>query len=414
MQNPHLPRSVTAQIEATYQKSPFVKEICVFEDLSAVVVPDMDLIRKRRIVNVGDLLRFEMEGRSIELPPEHRVRTYQIRFVTNSHPASFTAWPDDPRVESVLSVVRTRARGGETLSPGLNLELDLGLDSMDRVELLIELEQRFGSKFDDACAPDILTLGDLIDAVTRERFASDARLPENSWRVLLRDLPPPSDPVLSGLLARRSVVAPLLYLWLRILRVCVMRLHVTGVEQLPRNGPYLITPNHQSYLDPFFVCAALPYRIFKQLFFVGATEYFETPLTRRLARQINLVPVDPDANLIPAMKAGAFGLTRGKILMLFPEGERSIDGTVKKFKKGAPVLSQQLDVAIVPVAIRGVFEIWPRNRALNWKGLLPWRRQRVDVAFGGPIKVSPATSAADAARTLRERVVTMWNGTTPS
>ena len=53
------------------------------------------------------------------------------------------------------------------------------------------------------------------------------------------------------------------------------------------------------------------------------------------------------------------------VLVLFPEGERSIDGTVKKFKKGAPILSQHMHVPIVPVAIKGVFEVWPRNRGIN-------------------------------------------------
>ena len=104
-----------------------------------------------------------------------------------------------------------------------------------------------------------------------------------------------------------------------------------------------------------------------------------------IAQKGNCVPVDPDANLVPAMKAGAFGLTHGKILMLFPEGERSIDGTVKRFKKGAPILSRQLGIPIVPVAIRGAFEVWPRNRGINWALLLPWRRHRIRVSIGSPI-----------------------------
>ena len=83
------------------------------------------------------------------------------------------------------------------------------------------------------------------------------------------------------------------------------------------------------------------------------------------------MPVDPDSNLVPAMQAGAFGLAHGKVLVLFPEGERSIDGTVKKFKKGAPILAQHLRVPIVPVAIKGVFELWPRGRSFNWRLLRP-------------------------------------------
>ena len=59
---------------------------------------------------------------------------------------------------------------------------------------------------------------------------------------------------------------------------------------------------------------------------------------RRLARSLRVVVVDPDANLIPAMRAGAFGLRQGRPLILYPEGERSIDGTPKIFKKGAAIL----------------------------------------------------------------------------
>ncbi len=127
------------------------------------------------------------------------------------------------------------------------------------------------------------------------------------------------------------------------------------------------------------MCGVLPFRVFKNLFFVGAVEYFETPLSRWFARLANLVPVDPDSNLIPAMQAGAFGLTHGKVLVLFPEGERSIDGTVKKFKKGAPILSQHLGVPIVPVAIKGVHELWPRGRGLNWSLVWPWSGHRISI-----------------------------------
>jgi long-chain acyl-CoA synthetase len=173
-----------------------------------------------------------------------------------------------------------------------------------------------------------------------------------------------------------------------------VRIELRGLEHLPRNGPLLISPNHQSYLDPFVLLSALPLRIARQLFFVGATEYFERPLTRWLAQQVSLVPVDPDAGLVSAMQAGAFGLRQGRILVLFPEGERSIDGTVKRFKKGAAILSRHLQVPIAPVAITGLFEIWPRNRALAWRRLLPGAGTRVRITFGPPIVPSAVASAA--------------------
>ena len=155
-------------------------------------------------------------------------------------------------------------------------------------------------------------------------------------------------------------------------------------------------------------CGCLPYRVFRRLFFVGAVEYFETPLMRRIARAANCVPVDPDSNLVPAMKAGAFGLAHGKVLMLFPEGERAIDGTVRKFKKGGPILARHLNVPIVPVALKGAYEIWPRGRSLNWKLRFPWTGHRVRIEFLPPMTFGEGESYADAAQRLRAAVDEGW------
>jgi long-chain acyl-CoA synthetase len=226
--------------------------------------------------------------------------------------------------------------------------------------------------------------------------------------VLLRDLPAPDDPVLGSLLVKRPIIEPLLYTVGRLLPRLIGRIDARGVEHLPATGAFAICPNHQSYVDVFFLLGVVPNRTLADLFFVGAVEYFETPLMAWIARRVNIVPVDPDSNLVPAMKAGAFGLSHGKVLMLFPEGERSIDGTVKRFKKGAPILARHLDVPIIPVAIRGAHEVWPRGRAFNWRTLLPWSRRTVHIRFGPPFRVNDGESYTDAANRLRQVVQTMW------
>jgi 1-acyl-sn-glycerol-3-phosphate acyltransferase len=82
---------------------------------------------------------------------------------------------------------------------------------------------------------------------------------------------------------------------------------------------------------------------------------------------------------------------------------------VKTFKKGAAILSRHLDVPIVPVAIDGVFDVWPRNRPFRWSSLLPWSRSRVYLAIGDPLP--PESAAGDAAMTerLRGAVERMWS-----
>ena len=448
------------EIEAHYRGSQFVKEICVMglaepgrptsERLFGVVVPNLDLLRDKKIVNAGDLIRFEMEGLAHGLPPHKRVLGYDIWFEPlprtttqkikrheveqrvreRQRTASLDvempispddrAWMDQPRSAAVVAVIQGRLKQGGRLFPDANLELDLGFDSMERVELLTELEQRVGVKVPPQAAAEIFTVRQLVAALGGdgiEGWRSESSLHVSaaargakveSWAVLLRDLPPTDDPVLGGLLENRSLAAPLLHLLARMSRALLFRIELAGVENLPRSGAYIISPNHQSYLDPFMLCSRLPFRVFKNLFFVGAVEYFETPLTRWFARVANLVPVDPDSNLVPAMKAGAFGLAHGKVLVLFPEGERSIDGTVKKFKKGAPILAQHLRVPIVPVAIKGVFELWPRGRSLNWRLFGPWGRHRVTIVIGQPMTFAENADYNQTATELRDRVERMW------
>jgi long-chain acyl-CoA synthetase len=118
--------------------------------------------------------------------------------------------------------------------------------------------------------------------------------------------------------------------------------------------------------------------------------------------------VDPDANLVSAMRAGAFGLRNGKVLILYPEGERSIDGTPRIFKKGAAILSTHLQVPIVPIAIEGFYDAWPRNQP--FQGFKPLK-----IVFGDPIMPPPENEASEEAyekltAELKSRVVTMWNG----
>ncbi len=139
---------------------------------------------------------------------------------------------------------------------------------------------------------------------------------------------------------------------------------------------------------------------------IGTSEVFGSGFMRRLARSLKLVPVDPDANLLLGMKAAAYGLRHGRILLLYPEGERTLDGSPKTFKKGAAILSINLQVPIYPVAIEGFFEAWPRGK--SFQSFAPLK-----VVFGDPIYPPPADQASEAAydqltAELKSRIVGMW------
>src|SRR6185295_6890528 len=99
--------------------------------------------------------------------------------------------------------------------------------------------------------------------------------------------------------------------------------------------PYLICPNHQSFIDPLLVCSAYSQKVLRNVFHVGASMYFANPVMRQLARLINVVPIDPDVQLLHAMRASAAGLRAGKILSIYPEAQRFLDVKLNEFKKGA-------------------------------------------------------------------------------
>jgi long-chain acyl-CoA synthetase len=449
------------EIEAHYLKSEFIKEIAVMglegkpgeggDRLYAVIVPNFDALRQRKIVNAKEVIRYDIEGLSTHIASTKRIGSYEIwqedlprtttrkikRFevekkvranqaagqtkkidddseLTAEKPltADEVAWLDQPEVQRGLKIVRATAPSAPpTLRPTLNLELDLGLDSMQRIELLSRLEEELGGNIEEAQLAEIYTVRDLLDAVLASA-ASGAGRPGTKvtfagWKAILTE--DPDDPDVLALAHPSRINDTFWYVVTRLIQVIALDrfdLKYSGVEKLPNSGPFILSSNHQSYIDPLIMASVLPADVFLHLFAVGTSDIFGQGFMRRLARSIKTVVVDPDANLVPAMRAGAFGLRHGLSLVLYPEGERSIDGKPRIFKKGAAILSIHMQVPIVPVAIEGFFEVWPRSQP--FQGFAP-----VKMVFGDPIYPPPESEASEAAyekltAELKARVVTMW------
>jgi long-chain acyl-CoA synthetase len=445
------------EVEAHYLKSPFIKELAVLglegkpgeggDRLHAVIVPNFDALRQKKIVNAKEVIRYDIESLSQQIASTKRIGSYEIwqedlprtttrkikRFEVEKRvkanqarrmdddselpaerplTADETAWLDQPDVQRALKIVREAARAAPpTLRPTHNLELDLGLDSMQRVELLSRIEEQLGGNVEESQLAEIYTVRDLVDAVLQSA-ASGAGGPGTrptfaGWQAILAEDPDPADVI--SLVRPQPFSAAFWYMVSRLIQVISIdrfHLHVRGLEKLPGSGPFIISSNHQSYLDPLILAGVLPTEVFQKVFAVGTSEIFGDGFMLRLARSLRVVVVDPDANLIPAMRAGAFGLRQGRPLILYPEGERSIDGNPKIFKKGAAILSIHMQVPIVPVAIEGFYEAWPRNKP--FQGFTPLK-----IVFGDPIIPPPESEASEAAyekltAELRTRVVEMW------
>ncbi len=411
------------EVEAHYEKCPYVKEMCVMglpgasglgDTLHAVIVPDLDEFRKRNQTAIGEMVRYELENRSRDLASFMRVHSMTVR--NEPLPRTVTrklkrfeiyeeevrgagTRPDGPAeaedaevLRSGIGAVVARAIHDAKpdlgpLTPDMNFDLDLGFDSLARVELLATIEAKLESELGEDRANQVFTIGELIQA-----FEDAQGGPQDVQRNWKEKLTADGDEDLAGQFIRDSR-ASLTFFGFPTIRVFGLlarlpfRTRVEGLEKLPASGPFIICPNHLSYLDSFLVCSVLPYRVIRDIFILGYTDYLRGPIAQRLASSVNIVPVDPNANLTRAMRVAAVGLRKNRILLVFPEGERSMDGQLREFKKGSAILSIELDAPLVPVGITGTFEAWPR-------GGKP-RAHPVRIRVGDPIHPDRYREAAD-------------------
>ena len=309
-------------------------------------------------------------------------------------------------MRAVIEAGGLEQRTPEALHPDMNLEFDLGLDSLARAEIIAHLASRYA--IDPEMTAPAMTPRELARIIETAGAAPVARevASGSSWIGSLED--PKADAEAKRRLPEirgwRTVGSVLTGLAAKAVMKGYFDLRVIGAEHLPLSErPYVLAVNHVSYGDPFFVGAALPNRVQRDVFFLGYAGHLSGWLRGILARALHVIPVDAGRHLTEALKLGAAGLRMGRILMIFPEGERTVDGRLREFKSGTAVLVRQTRVPAVPVAILGAHEIWGRHSQ-------PVRRGTVTVVFGPKIDFAPdfgEDSEADHARitrVLREKI----------
>lgn len=399
------------ELEKFYRQLPSIKEICLVQTdrgLEAAVVPDFDYLRKMNIANARETIAFEIEDLAKDLAPYKRISGLKV--FTDSLPVTRLGKLRRAKVremylsggERVEKTVREEDVGlldtdtgkkvaaciatfsvKKHLVPDDNLEIDLGLDSLARVELVVSLERTFGVGLPDSFGSSVFTVRDVVEKMEM-RLAEGASGPSRhvrlTWAEILGEEPAPEAKARVRLMrnplciAGWACVIMLLKLFFRIYG----RMSVRGRENLPKKGPYLLTPNHLSNADAFLQAAAMPIPIVRQVFYLGDTKFFGGPISSRVSEYIQVIPVDMETKLYNALQLSSYMLRQGKILCVFPEGARSRDGNLKEFKKGVGILAKELNVPLVPVAINGTFEMMRPGK------LFP-RPGKVGVSFGKPI-----------------------------
>jgi len=314
----------------------------------------------------------------------------QTATATSDHPAAGGLG------ELIAKVTRRPVAG---LSEGARLDSDLGLSSLDRVELMSALEDRYQVDLSETRFNTIQTVADLEKMLRGESSATPAyHYPRWAlhWPVTwLR------------LLAHYVLMRPAILLlgWPRI----VGRENLRGVH-----GPLLVISNHLGDVDPGFVLTALPARLRHRLAIATggeALEILRTPAADRAwplkifdrmkwvlgVSLLNLFPLPRAAGFRRSFAYAGEAVDRGYSILVFPEGRHTTDGKLGPFRSGIGLLAEKLGIPVLPMRIDGLFEVKQAGRKLA-------APHEITVRVGKPVKFGPGISAEEIATQLRAAV----------
>src|ERR1700736_581410 len=181
------------------------------------------------------------------------------------------------------------------------------------------------------------------------------------------------------------------------------KLRIDGMENIPRSGPALVVGNHVGSIDPVILGINIP-RL--DVYYMAKSELFEKPFMGWLFRHNHAFPVVRDSPDRTALRRALDILARGHVLLLYPEGTRSPDGSLSRAQAGAGFIARHSSVPIIPVAAQGSDRVLPRGAVIP-------RRRPVHVIVGSPFTL-PATDATgqrfsnqQAADMMMERVAAL-------
>ena len=374
------------ELEKVYSRSSLIEEVCIClrpdqkgGHLAAVVVPSREAIQRRKIASIYEEIRFDIENLSVGLPsyqhvneillfkdplPKTRLgklRRYAIAESLESGseqaagPVQAEEREQEPQDE-LLAFVKHKLRLVRNPTGKENLELDLGLDSIAKLDFLSEFETRFSVTLSDEQASAVLTVDDLRPFLNagKQGAAQGEALRKRQTPAPLEELVELKESLWGWLLRFMARVK------LRLIFRLFYRARISGIENLPRQGAYILAPNHISYLDALLIHALVPRRVSKRLFSMATAGIFDRFPFTQISYRARVIKTGTVETTAQSLHYAEQVLRRGYPLILFPEGKRSINGKVDEPKSGAALLALKCGVPLVPVHVRGMEKILSR------------------------------------------------------
>ena len=309
-----------------------------------------------------------------------KLKRHEIRSWLQTGVAPVAARPVGVSVESIIA----RYAGGRVLEPGVTLE-EMGLTSLERVEMMVALEEALNTTIDEGAFGNATTLADL------ERLATAPAVTE-----------PPAEPVEFPSWNRTAPVRAIRSISQSMILLPLARafawITVRGLENLDSaEGPVIFAANHQSHMDGPVILAALPGKWRRRVATAMAKEFFRAhffpaEFTRKQwftnslnywlsAAFFNTFPLPQrEAGALQTLRYAGGLISDGFSVLIFPEGKRTQHGEIAPFRPGVGMMAARLDVPVIPVRLEGIDRVLHQS----WKMAKPGR---VTVTFGAPLRL---------------------------
>ena len=347
-----------------------IKELGVFghnDKLVAIIVPDLLECRKQGITNIKAYVKNIVEDYNLAVHNYEKILDYKLyeeelpktrvgklrRFMLpelylKTNVKKKKVEEPDNEVYRLLKDYIKKLKGIEA-QPEENLELEIGMDSLDIVEFFAYIENSFGIQLDEEKFSEISNLKSLSEYINEK--ATKIESGEVDWKKIIDAAPPVEE---KNRWATR-VLRPLFDLTIKL----YFRLKRVNRDKLS-DKPQIFVSNHQSFIDSLVLGSLLPAGILYNTIFLAIDWYFKKGILKLLVSHGNVVLIDINKNIKKSVEEIAANVKSGKNVLIFPEGARTKDGKVAEFKKVFAIIAKELDVDVQCLGIKGAFEAYSR------------------------------------------------------
>ena len=347
-----------------------IKELGVFghnDKLVAIIVPDLLECRKQGITNIKAYVKNIVEDYNLTVHNYEKILDYKLyeeelpktrvgklrRFMLpelylKTNVKKKKVEEPDNEVYKLLKDYIKKLKGIEA-QPEENLELEIGMDSLDIVEFFAYVENSFGIQLDEEKFSEISNLKSLSEYINEK--ATKIESGEVDWKKIIEAAPPVEE---KNIWATR-VLRPLFDLAIKL----YFRLKRVNRDKLS-DKPQIFVSNHQSFIDSLVLGSLLPAGILYNTVFLAIDWYFKKGILKLLVSHGNVVLIDINKNIKKSVEEIAANVKAGKNVLIFPEGARTKDGKVAEFKKVFAIIAKELNVDVQCLGIKGAFEAYSR------------------------------------------------------